>query len=404
MDRAKLARIADGLVVALAVALPWSTSGTSILAGLWLLAVIPSLNWNDVRRELMTPAGGLPVLLFFLGLLGMAWADVSLIDRWKGLDGFIKLLVIPLLIAQFRRSEDGMCVPVAFLIACIGLLIASVAVKVWPELPKGSTDVGVIVKSYIVQSAEFVICAAVLLHLAVEGARGRRWRHCVGALVLAGCFLADIFFIATSRTSLVVMPCLVLLYGAWRFRWKGIMVAAVGCAVILVAAWFSSGYLRDRVNGVWSESEQYQAENMRTPSGERIMFWTDALGIVAGAPVIGHGTGSITEMFRQAAAGRSGVRAEVSSNPHNQTFAVAIQLGLIGAVVLWAMWLAHTLVFRAVGLTEWIGLVLVAQNVVGSLFNSYLFDFTEGWLYVIGVGVAAGTVRRSADAAKARAS
>jgi hypothetical protein len=32
------------------------------------------------------------------------------------------------------------------------------------------------------------------------------------------------------------------------------------------------------------------------------------------------------------------------------------------------------------------------------LFNSYLFDFTEGWLYVMGVGVAAGMVLRQFDA------
>jgi hypothetical protein len=42
----------------------------------------------------------------------------------------------------------------------------------------------------------------------------------------------------------------------------------------------------------------------------------------------------------------------------------------------------------------WIGLVMVVQNLVGSLFNSFIFDFTEGWLYVVGVGVVAGMVQR----------
>ncbi len=102
-----LSRIADGLVVAVAVSLPWSTSATGILLVLWLLALIPTLDWPSVRRELMTPAGGLPVLLVLLGVLGMAWADVSLIERWKGLNSFFKLLAIPLLMAQFRRSGRG---------------------------------------------------------------------------------------------------------------------------------------------------------------------------------------------------------------------------------------------------------------------------------------------------------
>jgi O-antigen ligase len=60
--------------------------------------------------------------------------------------------------------------------------------------------------------------------------------------------------------------------------------------------------------------------------------------------------------------------------------------------VLWAMWIAHLLLFRGGGLIEWIGLVLVVQNIVGSMFNSHLFDFMQGWVYVVGVGVAGGAV------------
>ena len=84
-----------------------------------------------------------------------------------------------------------------------------------------------------------------------------------------------------------------------------------------------------------------------------------------------------------------------TTNPHNQTFAVAIQLGLIGAAVLWALWIAHLLLFRGNGLVAWIGLVVVVQNIVGSLLNSHLFDFTQGWIYVFGVGVAGGVALKN---------
>jgi O-antigen ligase len=109
-DRAKLAHLADGLLVAVAVSLPWSTSLTAILVRIWTLALIPTLDWPELRRIVLTPAGGLPVLLFMLGGLGTAWADVSLAERWGGLDSFFKLLVIPLLFVQFRRSERGLWV------------------------------------------------------------------------------------------------------------------------------------------------------------------------------------------------------------------------------------------------------------------------------------------------------
>ena len=65
---------------------------------------------------------------------------------------------------------------------------------------------------------------------------------------------------------------------------------------------------------------------------------------------------------------------------------------LLGAVLLYAMWGAHLYLFRGPGLAAWIGLVVAVQNIVSSLFNSHLFDFTQGWIYVFGVGVAGGTV------------
>jgi hypothetical protein len=79
-------------------------------------------------------------------------------------------------------------------------------------------------------------------------------------------------------------------------------------------------------------------------------------------------------------------------SPHNRTFAIAIQLGVIGTLALWAMWIAHFLLSRSGGITAWLGTVIVVDNVVCSTVQSHLFDFNNGWLYVLGVGVLGGTV------------
>ena len=113
----------------------------------------------------------------------------------------------------------------------------------------------------------------------------------------------------------------------------------------------------------------------------------------------GHGTGSIGEQFSRATAGETGAGAVASVNPHNQFFAVAIQLGFLGAAVLLAMWVAHFMLFRGDVLAAWIGMVVVIQDVVSSVAHSHLFDFGQGWLYVFGVGVAGGMVLRHSDTA-----
>ena len=60
-----------------------------------------------------------------LGVVGMLWADVTLLERWKGLNSFFKLLVIPLLFAQFRRSGNSEWVFVGYLVSCVALLVAT---------------------------------------------------------------------------------------------------------------------------------------------------------------------------------------------------------------------------------------------------------------------------------------
>lgn len=128
-DRTGLARVADALVVAIAVSLPWSTSATAILLVLWLIAELPTLDWADVRRAVMTPAGWLPVLLVALGLVGMMWADVPFAQRAKGFDSFLRLLIIPLLFVQFARPGRGERVFLGYLLSCIALLVATTVIK-----------------------------------------------------------------------------------------------------------------------------------------------------------------------------------------------------------------------------------------------------------------------------------
>src|SRR6185437_10833823 len=98
------------------------------------------------------------------------------------------------------------------------------------------------------------------------------------------------------------------------------------------------------------------------------------------APLIGHGTGSIADLFRRSAIGQTGAAGVATVNPHSQIFGVAIQLGLAGAVILVTMWIAHYHLFRAASWSAWVGTVVVIENVVSSLVHSHLFDFTHGWL------------------------
>jgi hypothetical protein len=396
VDRAFMLRLADWLAVAIAVALPWSTTATAICIVLWLIALLPTLDAASVRRELATAAGGLPVLLWCLGVTGMLWANVSWGERLQGLDGFHRLLVIPLLLAQFRRSGHGSRVLSGFLISEGLVLAVSFALVLTPGLiSRGTVTVdGVPVHDNIFQDSAFLICAFAALGIALDQWRKRRRTPALAFIVFAALFIANFAFVEISRIALLVAPVLAVLLG-WRLaRWKGIAVICVVCAVIAGGFWFGSQSLRSRLHESIVEFSEYRATNKATSVGSHLAFLKESATIIESAPIIGHGTGSIAEEFRRIAAGGTGAAAVASVNPHNQTFAVGIQLGIVGMLVLWSMWIAHWLLFRGESLAAWIGMVVVAENIVSSIVHTHLFDFAHGWLYVFGVGVLGGMVQR----------
>src|SRR5208283_4222688 len=213
LDLQTFAQAADWLAVCVAVSLPWSTSATAILIMLWLVAVLPTLDVAMVRRELATAAGGLPVLLWVLAALGMLWADVAWFERIDGLGGYHRLLVIPLLLAQFRRSEHGPFALYGFLASATCLLAVSWGFALIPALATHGKQYGVPVKDYVAQSGIFLVCAFGLIGAACEYWRERHWRIVLALLCLATFFLASIAFVVTSRTVVVVAPLLVAALG-----------------------------------------------------------------------------------------------------------------------------------------------------------------------------------------------
>ena len=400
MRNPALARVADGLAFAVVVTLPWSTSLTSIAITLWLIAVLPTLKFAGLRRELMTPAGGLPVLLFLLAALGMLWAEADWGQRFHALGGYVKLLMIPLLLVQFRCSERGWQVVAGYLASVTVLLLVSWTIVVFPNLgphtdiPGLQRIIGVPVKDYISQSGEFVACSFALLYFAGALWNGNRRLLAALSVVIAIAMLANIGYVVSSRTSFVVVPVLLVVLAIVGLRWKGRVAVALVGIIVGTVVWQSSPYLRLRVQYVGAELADHEHGGVKTSGAQRLAFWTRSITLIEQAPLIGHGTAPFDTIFRNARNGETGLDAVITSNPHNQLLAVALRLGAIGAGILIAMWAAHLLLFRGAGLVGWLGLVIVVQNVVSSLFNSHLLDFTQGWTYVFGVGILGGLVRR----------
>ncbi|MCK1358369.1 O-antigen ligase family protein [Bradyrhizobium sp. 199] len=386
-------------VALIALLLPWTTTGLTFALIPWLIA-IAFVDLREFPRSLLRPICLLPIALVALAAVGTLWSDAPWPERIHAIGPAAKLLVIPLLIYQFERWPYGHWVFSAFLVSCTVLMLYSYAVAIDPALSlklylsRGpyKAESGIAVRNYIDQSQEFALCALALVYPILSLLRQRRIGIAVLFAALAIGFLANMVFVVVSRTALVTLPILILMFALLHLHRRAALLAAGAMALVALLLWNVSPNLRTTVAKFNGDYEMSVQDGQISGMGSRLEYWRKSLGFVADAPLVGHGTGSIRGLFANVAADAQidPLRGEIVSNPHNQTFSVAVQWGVVGVLILYALWFAHLLLFRGEGLACWIGLLVVVQNMLTSLLNTHLFDFTPGWIYVLGVGVAGG--------------
>jgi O-antigen ligase len=394
-DRALWTTIADVFAILAALTLPWSTTLPGIFVPCWLGAVAWVMDWRAYGRLLKLPICYLPFALAGLAIIGTLWSDAAWSARLYAVGPALKLLVLPGLFYHFERSSRGMWVFIAFLVSCSLLMVMSWIVAFDPSLTLKAPDQpggrGIFVKNYIAQSQEFALCAVALAYPVIRLLQTNRiWQALALSAISLG-FIVNMAFVIVSRTAMVTIPIMLAVFALLHLKWRtSVMIFGV-LAVLAGLAWAASPQLQTTLDTFSRDYRLYKTQNVPTSIGMRLEFWQKSLRFFAEAPVIGHGTGSTRGLFVRAATGDTySATSQVIGNPHNQTLNVAVQWGSAGIILLYGMWLVHLWLFRGDGLVAWIGLLVVVQNIFTSLFNSHIFDFHEGWMYVLGVGVAGG--------------
>jgi hypothetical protein len=386
----------DGFLLAAVLALPWSTSAASIFIVLFTILLPFSTRVRPVVIGLGSAAGGLPVALTALAALGMAWSSATWSESLGAWDSYGKLLLIPPLLVHFRCSSNGPRLMGAFLASCSVLLLTCWIIWLWSHAFASVPlrELAAPVKNPATQLREFLLAAVGLSMLAAMAVDHQRWLVATALFAGSLAFLGSALYMAAflhSLETLITLVALIVVLG-WNARRSYRATHAVLLIfAIATAIWTAIPQVNQRIAMELQDLLATQ-DTVRSGPGTRGEFWRQAIGFISKAPVIGHGTGSTPDLFRRAKPVDS--TQSVTINPHQQTLAVGIQLGGLGILLLWAMWCAHLRLFRCSHRLAWAGLLVVWQCIVGSLFDSLLFDFTEGWLYVVAVGVIGGTVHR----------
>ncbi len=284
---ASWATAVDVFAILVALSLPWSTSLPAIFATAMLISMVPLFDVSAFLHSLKRPICVAPIALFALAVLGTLWSDAAWGVRLHGVGPTVKLLVLPVLLYHFERSERGLWVLAAFLLSCTLLTSISWIVAFEPGFTlkaKAVASRGIFVKNYIDQSQEFAICAVALAYPIITLLRAGSIRLAVLFCAIASTFVLTMLFVIVSRTALVTMPSHVGLVRSGAFemadqpndlvfddpRCLGRLggIAAAGRTV--------STFIR--------EYQLYKEQGIPTSIGERLEFWQKSLRFFGQGP------------------------------------------------------------------------------------------------------------------------
>ena len=378
--------------IATAFSLPLSTTGQNITVAIFAVLALITLDVTRFIATLRSAAGYLPVALFALILIGVLWSvqPYGLAIRW--ISPYAKLLLIPLVMATAFTPRQTFQIACGFLAACVILLVLSWASLLWPSGPwHGFKSPGIPVKDNAVQSGCFALCA---FGLAIGTVR--TWlqgdRRAIAMAALALLFFSDIFMVYLSKTGMLMAGSLLALLILHIWNWRPALAIVAPAILVGAIALWASAPAQQRLAEMSTDVHASDVGGTLS-TGARLDFWSKAVGFVKDAPLLGHGTGSIKPLYQSLEATRPSPYGEATPDPHNQFLHVTLQVGLLGGLVLLAMWVAHFRLFLQRDIISIMGQAIVLQNVVGSLFNSHLATVTQGMLYCLAVGVLGAAVR-----------
>lgn len=400
-------------------AVPFSTALTNFFVAFtylaFLLAVCADRQLLDTVK--FTPAV-LALGLFVLFLLGSAWSIAPHNEILQALGKYKKLFLIPIGLAlAWRDSGLARRALVCFLLGSVMLALSSYLVwlKLMPTSALGWWRIGdganaTAFKNHITMGIilgfSSLICWNYFFYASSLPERLLS--------VSAGIFLAfPIIFLTQGRSGYVVLFVGVVALSALHFRsgWKMLLVSMLTATTMFVGFNSLSDNFRQRTSHLIAEIKDYSSANQMhlsgtrfsgsgevNSSGIRLSFYKAGLEMMAQHPVFGLGTGSFSEGFAPTAKKlwpEDAPEFTARHQPHSEVILIGVQLGALGWILYFS--LLGSLIWVARNNRSWEATslsILIVIFGVTAVFNSLLWDVTEGHWFVLLAGCLYAQVRK----------
>lgn len=390
----RIERAARLLLLPAAFSIPFSTALMNVFIGLALIAFVLALIADrSLARPLRTPASLCALALLALVLVGSTWSVAPPDEVQNAMRKYVKLLVLPLAVCLCWRAPDLPARMLRWSLAGCAVLATSLYLVWLDRMPSSSLGwwrVGDISDPYAFRNhitigilLSFAACAAFLAATYPQDTRKR-----AGLLVL-GVFFAAPILMGNGRTGYVGL--FVGLFALYLLRARitllRSMLVAAAVSVLFAGVYMVSPNFKARMDLLVTE---VSSDNAASPNGLRKSFIKVGTQAVIDRPLLGHGTGSFSEVFAPESK-RIWVGSPHDQNkrhqPHSEPLLLAVQLGLIGVGLYFALLgtIGKAALWRRDPSADALAL-LVAIYGITSLFNSLLWDPTEAYWFLLLAG------------------
>lgn len=324
----RLSSLAGFFAVLTVFALPISITALSILYPLTLiLSLLNYRNWHLEKKWWRHPIIVITALYFFLYVIGLTYSDGTGFERLKDFTKHLWILGSILIMPIFIEKKWRAYATHAFLCSMIFTMVLSYGkffgLFVWrPELGTSA-----LFNNYIVQNTLMAFACVLILDRALESPR-KFWY----LLLIAFFMVINIFFMSEGRSGYITFALLFCYLLFQRYRLKGLFPALLLLIILGGLAYTFSSTLRQRVNLVFSETENQHYLDYNSSLGQRYAELSNAWYLVKKSPWIGYGTGGARAAYATLPPSRL-EKMFVKSQLDLDYFNILMKFGFIGLAV-----------------------------------------------------------------------
>ena len=343
--RDRLAAINSGLLAALFFLVPTQIAPAWVLTGLMLVFWLIEGRWQQKWQALRSnPVFWVFQAYFWWVVVSLLWTS-DMAEGWNMVSSYLFFVLAAVYFTVARREHTDRYL-LAFALSVV--LCEALATYNWlhlnhyPDWPNGLRA-----PKNAMETAPFVDRILFGPALAFAGYVGAwkavttsgRFRVAWAFTVLSAFAVLSFSASRVGMISFSLMMALLAFQMMAKRRWAALSTAAavlVGCAIGLYA--LSDANTKERVGQIFSESQQLDtAVNESIPL--RYLYAMNTLHIIAAHPWLGVGAGDFAAEYKAVNAQRSPAW-NPTRNPHNQLLFNLVTTGVLGGVLLFAVWIA----------------------------------------------------------------